>query len=82
MVASSADAVIVQVPVNFIVICRPLVVHVLVVSLTIVTVASDVVVGAMLNGVVEKSRSVITANVIVWAILLMVIVTTFDSTAL
>ncbi|MFM8416492.1 MAG: hypothetical protein ACKOAT_03250 [Actinomycetota bacterium] len=57
-------------------------VHVLVVSLTMVTVASDVVVGAMLNGVVEKSRSVITANVIVWAILLMVIVTTFDSTAL
>ncbi|MFM8508121.1 MAG: hypothetical protein ACKOBR_10620 [Actinomycetota bacterium] len=80
--ASSADAVIVQVPENCIVICRPLVVHVLVVSLTMVTVASDVVVGAMLTGVVEKSRSVITANVIVWAILLMVIVTTFDSTAL
>ena len=51
--ASSADAVIVQVPVNFIVICRPLVVHVLVVSLTMVTVASDVVVGATLNGVAE-----------------------------
>ena len=82
MVASGAEAVIVHVPVNFIVICRPRVLHVLVVSLAIVTVASDVVVGATLNGVAEYGRSLITANVIVWAILLMVIVTTFDSAAL
>lgn len=50
---SGADAVIVQVPEKIMVICRPLLVHVLVVSLTIVTVASPDVVGATVNGEVE-----------------------------
>jgi hypothetical protein len=53
LVASGADAVMVHVPTSFMVIDRPLVVQVLVVSLTMVTVASDVVVGATSNGVTE-----------------------------
>jgi len=81
LVPCGADAVIVQVPSNFMVICRPLVVHVLVVSLAIVTVASEFVVGATLNGVVEKSLSVIEAKVIVWFTRDTVIETTFDSAA-
>lgn len=47
------------------VICSPLVVQTLVVSLEITTVASESVVGAMLNGVDEKSRSAMLAKVIV-----------------
>lgn len=52
-VASGADAVIVHVPASFIVISKLFVVQVLVVSLTMVTVASDVVVGSTVNAVTE-----------------------------
>ena len=71
----------VHVPANTMVTCIPLVVHVLVVSLAIVTVASEFVVGATLNGVVEKSLLVIEAKVIVWFTRDTVIETTFDSAA-
>jgi hypothetical protein len=52
-VASAADALMLQVPMSFIVIDSPLVVQVLVVSLTMVTAASDVVVGATSKGIAE-----------------------------
>ena len=53
LAVSAAEAVIVQVPPNRIVIWRPLVVQIAVVSLATVTEPSEFVVGAMLNGVVE-----------------------------
>jgi hypothetical protein len=52
-VASGADAVIVHEPASFIVMSKVLVVQMLVVSLTMVTVASDVVVGSTVNAVTE-----------------------------
>ena len=52
-VASGADAVMVHVPSSFIVIVKALAEQVLEVSLTMVTVASDVVVGATANAVTE-----------------------------
>jgi hypothetical protein len=52
-VASGADAVMVHVPASFIVMSKVLVVQMLVVSLTMVTVASDVEVGSTANAVTE-----------------------------
>jgi hypothetical protein len=52
-VASGADAVMVHVPASFIVMSKVLAVQMLVVSLTMVMVASDVVVGATANFVTE-----------------------------
>jgi hypothetical protein len=52
-VASGADAVMVHVPSSFIVMEKALAEQVLEVSLTMVTVASDVVVGATANAVTE-----------------------------
>ena len=53
LAVSAAEAVIVHVPPNRIVIWRPLVVQIAVVSLATVTEPSEFVVGATLNGVVE-----------------------------
>jgi hypothetical protein len=79
LVPSAADAVRVHVPPKTIVTLSPLTVQMLVVALTSSTETSDVVVGFTLNGATEKFRSATELNVMVWATLAMVIVTTFET---
>ena len=79
LVPSAADAVRVQVPPKTIVMFSPLTVQMLVVALTSSTETSDVVAGFTLNGATEKFRSATELNVMVWATLATVIVTTFET---